>query len=153
MKNIILIIAVLFMCMQQPLFAQEVFNHPFSYLTNDRPAQDVSSDAAIWWVKPVAAQALVGISRGPDKTFVATLLSGTGIGAARERTILVRGEYYSTFSISTIGFFQPVTADRTWISFSGALMVGVLNGWIAAGPIFNGKEVGAAISSTFNLLK
>ena len=150
MKNLIAL-AFILLCFQLP-GAQDIWNQPFSYLSAPRPAQDASSQVGVWWVKPVALQSWIGITRGADKYFVAEVLNGSGVGVSWQRTILVRGEYYNSFCVTASGLFAPIVSGQTSVRFSGALTVSALNGWIGAGARFDGKNVSGIFVTNFNLL-
>ena len=130
----------------------EFYNGPFDYLSLTLPGPNVSSDSGHWYIKPVVSQSLVSISKGIDGLLVAHLFSGTGIGLSWERTIIVKGKYYSAFAISASALFNPVIEGQSGINFSGDAIISTLDNWLGAGVIFDGKHIYGALVSTVNIL-
>ena len=131
--------------------AKEFFNGPFDYLSLTLPGPGVSSDSGHWYIKPIVSQSLVSISKDADG-FVAQLFSGTGVGVSWERTIIVKGQLYSSFSVSASGLFTPVITGQPGIRFAGDFILSTLNNWLGCGVIFDGKHVYGALVSTVNIL-
>jgi hypothetical protein len=151
MKNLIAFLSLCFACIH-PVFATDIFNQPFAYLSAPQPAQGQASQIGVWELKPVMMQSWIGITRGSDGMFNAEFLSGTGAGVSWQRTIIVNGEYYNSFCITGCGLFSPIISGQTSVKFAGALSVSVLNGWIGAGAQFNGRNVAGILTTNFNLL-
>jgi hypothetical protein len=155
MKNIIAIVGALFLCVQAPVFAKDDFSHPFDYLFSVRPLQQgigiQAESGGVWELKPTAAQALLEVKRSSAGTFQASALTGTGGGLTYQRTIVVNGENYSSFSVSLLGLFGPVFPGASSVDFSGAIGASVLNNLVGVYAKCDGVKWSMLIAANINI--
>jgi hypothetical protein len=121
---------------------------PFSYIDHPRPDSAMKPTEGIVFVRPAYSQSFIGIQRGKEKTWEASILPGTGIGLLVERAISVNHEWYSEISLSFNALFQPIIDDATTFKFSGSVLLGTQLyglGIIGAGIGFDGLQASAVI--------
>jgi uncharacterized membrane protein len=149
--GMLLIFAFIFSMAAAPQ-AKDTFRGPFDYLSLKQPAPDYSSDSGHWYIRPVVSQSVVSICKDKDGLFIANLFSGTGLGIAWERTIVVEGKYYSAFGLSASILFSPVVDGKEGVNCSGDIVASTLDNWIGAGVRADGKKIYFVLKSTVNIL-
>ena len=121
---------------------------PFSYIDHPQPDSAMKPTDGVVFVRPAYAQSFIGIQRGSDKTWEASILPGTGIGVLVERAINVNHEWYSEISLSFNALFQPIIDQSTSFAFSGSALLGTQLyglGIVGFGVGFNGKNISAVL--------
>jgi hypothetical protein len=145
-----LLILSLFLQFIPQVQAHDLFNEPFGYLSMPKPAPEVSSDTGNWYLMPLFTQSLLEISRGDDKTFIASPFSGTGLGLSYQRIIIVKGDLYASFALSANLLFAP-KIDNGRVPTSGAIVISTLDNWFGIGVRLDGKNVSYVITSTHTI--
>jgi hypothetical protein len=148
MKKLAFLFSFLFTCAQQPAFAETRWDVPFSYIDHPRPDSAMKPVDGVVFVRPAYSQSFIGIQRGKERTWEASILPGTGIGLLVERAISVNHEWYSEMSLSFNALFQPMIDDATTFKFSGSVLLGTQLyglGIIGAGIGFDGLQASAVI--------
>jgi hypothetical protein len=150
MKKLAFLFWIFWSC-QTPVFAKDIFSDPFGYLS-DTATLPLQSSVGKWYVKSVALQSLIGVTRDAATGLMrADLFSGTGAGVSWEREIVVNHKYYQSFAVTAGALFSPVSASQPFVNFSGCLILSTLDGWVGGGVKLDGKSVSGIIMTKGDL--
>jgi hypothetical protein len=133
----------------------EIFTGPFDYLFSSCPVDTGAAGlkTARWYIKPVVSGALLKVTRADTKELRADLITGMGAGLSWQRIITRDGKPYSSFSVSGIGLFAPVTADIPYVRFSGAILLSTLNELFGVGLEFDGIRPAFILTTNWTINK
>ena len=128
MKNLIAILAVLFTCAQQPLFAVEKIDQPFQFFLKQA---NLTTDTAAWALQPTVAIPTILAYRSDDKSKILDVSAFDRIAAGLSYGRYIKtttGTTYETVGVSALAMFSSAQ------DFSAGFTLDLFNRLICIGP-------------------